>query len=557
MGQRKRKPAGLSGLVGGAVADQQKARERTRRIEMQAAAAREREAAKVAAQREREQAARDRQMAKENELAAGLAEAEAITRSLQAQITGMETLLTGTLDEDPYIPFEALKETLQTPGFHAPAHLADPAPSPDERSFLPEPLSGLALLSPGRKRAHAQAEQEGRERYRQAVAEYAEAEDGRQAELARARTAHEQWLLRERIRVERQHEAVDRWAADYAAGKRKAVADYFLYVLGARRYPADFPTGVKVAYQPVENRLMVDLDLPLLEAMPEQSSCEYLTTRKTFKYKQLKQQERNALYHQTIAQMALRTVRSVFLADRDRRLESMVCNGFVDTINTATGQQVHWCLISVEVTRELFDGLDLSRVDPLDCLAYLHAKISRTPHQYHPVQPILEYPWDDLPYADELDAAIDLDTTQNLLELDGFEFERLMVQLFQEIPAFTEVRPTRSRGDGGIDLVAINTTPFVGGRVAIQAKRYAPHRKVGVDTVREIIGSITEREFNKAIVITTSSFTHQAREEATRLGVELYDAERLLWLLRQHLHREFTIEKQGQGRPPINPPPQP
>ena len=56
------------------------------------------------------------------------------------------------------------------------------------------------------------------------------------------------------------------------------------------------------------------------------------------------------------------------------------------------------------------------------------------------------------------------------------------------IPEFDEVRRTRSRADGGIELVAVNTTPFVGGRVAIQAKRYATHHKVDIAAVREIAG---------------------------------------------------------------------
>ena len=61
----------------------------------------------------------------------------------------------------------------------------------------------------------------------------------------------------------------------------------------------------------------------------------------------------------------------------------------------------------------------------MDCLTYLHAKISKIPEKYQPVQPIIEYPWDDLHYAEELDAASGLDSVQNLLDLDGYEFERL------------------------------------------------------------------------------------------------------------------------------------
>jgi hypothetical protein len=40
----------------------------------------------------------------------------------------------------------------------------------------------------------------------------------------------------------------------------------------------------------------------------------------------------------------------------------------------------------------------------------------------------------------------------------------------------------------------------------------------------------------------------------TRLGVELYDCERLLLLLRQHLHREFTVIDQTRRKPPFKNP---
>jgi len=64
-------------------------------------------------------------------------------------------------------------------------------------------------------------------------------------------------------------------------------------------------------------------------------------------------------------------------------------------------------------------------------------------------------------------------------------------------------------------------------------------------------GSISQREFHKGIIITTSGYTSAARDEAARLGIELYDGERLLWLLRHHLHREYTIIDTDRRRPPI------
>ena len=72
-----------------------------------------------------------------------------------------------------------------------------------------------------------------------------------------------------------------------------------------------------------------------------------------------------------------------------------------------------------------------------------------------------------------------------------------------------------------------------------------------------MIGSVSQREFTKGIIITTSGFTSAARQEAERLGVELYDGERLLWLLRHHLHREFNIIDQSRRKPPFRKPPGP
>lgn len=545
----------MTSFITDALNEQRKARETTQHLQMQADAAWAKEEAKIASANVREKAKLDRQAAREREVAAGHAEAEAVTRALQARLTELETLLASTLHEDPYVPFDQFKEPLILTEFRPLERLALAAPAPQESDFMPEPLSGLGALAPGRKRAYAAAVAHGQAEYERAAAAHAQAEQRRYEQLAQARAEYEAALTWERERIECQHAAVDQLARDFAAGSRKAVADYFRQVLAIQRYPADFPTAVKVAYLPAEQEVIADIDLPLLEAVPELESCEYLPVKKMLRHKKLTASTRNALYQLVIAQMALRTLRCIFVADRDGLVRTVACNGYVDTINTATGKPARWCVVSTKVGRDLFDDLDLAHVKPLDCLAYLHAKISKTPEKFLPVQPIIEYPWDDLPYSDELDAIAGPDTVQNLLNLDGYEFEKLMVQLFEAIPEFDEVRRTRSRADGGIDLVAVNTTPFVGGRVAIQAKRYAPHRKVDIAAVREVVGSISQREFNKGIIITTSGFTSAAREEATRLGVELYEGERLLWLLRQHLHREYNVVDDERRRAPIKRPP--
>jgi hypothetical protein len=113
-------------------------------------------------------------------------------------------------------------------------------------------------------------------------------------------------------------------ALDFTEGERKAVADYFSGVLAVQRYPSDFPTGVKVANLLPDRDPRIDIDLPLMTAISELESADYLTTKKELKYKKLNAAARNKLYQQVVAQMALRTLRCVFTRHLSPRARTTV-----------------------------------------------------------------------------------------------------------------------------------------------------------------------------------------------------------------------------------------
>jgi restriction system protein len=114
---------------------------------------------------------------------------------------------------------------------------------------------------------------------------------------------------------------------------------------------------------------------------------------------------------------------------------------------------------------------------------------------------------------------------------DGFE--RLSQRLLRESD-FQQVNVTGRTGDGGIDgngLLQIN--PFVSFQVLFQCKRYAG--SVTVSQVRDFRGAMMGRA-DKGIIITTGTFTKEARREAVRDGVppiELVNGEKLLDMLEQ------------------------
>lgn len=174
--QRRRKPTGVPSFLADALAEQRKARALDERLQMQATAAWAKEDAKAATRDRRERARLEERAKREQEVAAGQAEAQAVTRALQARLTELETLLASTLEEDPYVAFEQLKERPSLPDFRPPSELEAVQPPPQESDFLPVPPSGVRGLAPGRKRAHAAAVEQARDDYLQARAQHEQAE---------------------------------------------------------------------------------------------------------------------------------------------------------------------------------------------------------------------------------------------------------------------------------------------------------------------------------------------------------------------------------------------
>ncbi len=107
-------------------------------------------------------------------------------------------------------------------------------------------------------------------------------------------------------------------------------------------------------------------------------------------------------------------------------------------------------------------------------------------------------------------------------------FERLCQRLLRE-SGFEKVTVTGKSGDGGLDGIGImQVNPFVSFTVLFQSKRYIG--TVSAGQVRDFRGAMMGRT-DKGIIITTGTFTSDAKREAEREGVpaiELVDGEKMI-----------------------------
>lgn len=120
-----------------------------------------------------------------------------------------------------------------------------------------------------------------------------------------------------------------------------------------------------------------------------------------------------------------------------------------------------------------------------------------------------------------------------LQSMDPFGFERLSQRLLRTC-GFIQVEVTKKSGDGGIDGKGVVRVNLVSFHVLFQCKRY--QGSVGAGTVRDFRGAMQGRA-DKGLIITTGTFTPDARKEATRDGapaIDLIDGQALCQLLKDN-----------------------
>lgn len=128
-------------------------------------------------------------------------------------------------------------------------------------------------------------------------------------------------------------------------------------------------------------------------------------------------------------------------------------------------------------------------------------------------------------------------------------FERLSQRLLRE-SGFEHVSITGRAGDGGIDGIGVlQVNPLVSFKVLFQCKKYSG--SVSPSQVRDFRGAMQGRA-DKGIMLTTGTFTADAKKEALRDGVppiELVDGEKLIEMfesLELGLKQKITFELDPQ-----------
>lgn len=452
----------------------------------------------------------------------------ALARPARTLFTADTDLLGARLCVDGSKFLSTLRRAHQPTPLVLPADLATPIKMPTRDPFFSgiERPNLLARLC-GTQNRYKQALQQAQNKYECAVREANEHERQRAAALEDAKREHAETNRRAAEQARDANKALDGVQKSYDEGEVPGIIAFNSAVLLRSEYHDGFPQQFRLTYMPESKQIVAEYELPNTSVVPKPES-RYARSRPESTYTSPRRAaEIKRVYQHIVASVALRTCAEIIDADYRGYVDAVVFNGYAHGVDKATGRDIAAHLISVRMTRRDYSELDLSRVDPKVCLRKLGAQISPEPTELVAIKPLIDFNMIDKRFVNQPDLLSELDSRPNLMELTPTQFEVLVSNLFSRMGLETKL--TRSHRDGGVDAVAFDTRPILGGKVVIQAKRYS--HTVGVSAVRDLFGTMNHEGANKGILVTTSSYGPDAYDFIKGKPIELVDGTGLLYYL--------------------------
>lgn len=338
---------------------------------------------------------------------------------------------------------------------------------------------------------------------------------------------------------------IDDLEQKYLSKDEQAVLHYCELVLNNSIYPEYFPKDFQLEYNTENGIIIVEYVLPALELIPTLKEIKYFSIKNELKGSHITEIQKGKIYDDVIYKIVLRTIYELFEADKTNAINSVVFNGWAESINRATGKLVNNCIVSLQANKDEFENIDLSQVDPKICFKNLKGIGSSKLSSLVAIQPIIQIDKSDRRFVNPYDVVSDVEG-ENLATMPWEDFEHFVRELFEKEFSVNggEVKVTQASRDGGVDAIAFNPDPIRGGKIVIQAKRYT--NTVGVSAVRDLYGTVVNEGATKGILVTTADYGPDAYSFAHNKPLTLLNGANLLYLLEKHGHKSRIDIKEAK-----------
>lgn len=337
---------------------------------------------------------------------------------------------------------------------------------------------------------------------------------------------------------------IDQWKQSYLSSDPDAVTNYCDLVLSNMQFPDTFSIAWQLEYNSENRILIVEFQLPSIDDFPKVKEVKYVASKNELRESLIPESQLSKLFESAIYKMTLRVLHELFTTDEAGAIDSISFNGWINSINKATGKEENNCILSLQARKPQFLEISLDRVEPKECFKSLKGVSASKLSALTPIAPILQISNQDKRFVDSYAVAHNIDDRSNLAAMEWEDFEHLIRELFEKefMANGGEVRITQASRDGGVDAIAFDPDPIRGGKIVIQAKRYT--NTVGVAAVRDLYGTTINEGANKGILVSTADYGPDAYEFAKGKPLSLLNGNNLLFLLEKHgYHAKIDLKE--------------
>nr|WP_288526297.1 restriction endonuclease [uncultured Romboutsia sp.] len=444
-------------------------------------------------------------------------EASILTNNIDIYIKNLNNIINSKCREISIEEF--IKKDLQE--LKLPEELLVPYTKPSELNIRKSNI--IEKLFEGPKQKYNLYVKEEKERYEKEYNIYEENEANRKSKIESLIKVHELQT----------NEIINTKKELYKNRDASIISSYKAELLNQIEYPVEFKRCINTGYCKDSNKLVIDYLLPDIQIVPDKTGYEYKKTKDEIKAITMSVKDRNSIYNQVVFSIALNSISNVFNQDIHNNIDTIVFNGYIKDIDSSTGQDINPYIISVMVDKNIFNSIDMSRIDKLKCLKQtMQGRIDIGSNLcFKEITPIAK--------CDYLNKSVISSESINLLEVDPFALESLVCTLFRNMGY--EVIETKKTNDGGIDCELYNNDPIMGGKVIGQVKRYK--NNIDIPKLREFESVLRNSDAMKGIFISTSNFSSECEKFASENNISLINGSLLVDYFNRYGINSYILHK--------------
>lgn len=320
-------------------------------------------------------------------------------------------------------------------------------------------------------------------------------------------------------------------AEGFASNIKEAVVERLKLIVSDIQLPDCIPHKWEVDYNPEEQIAIVEIGLPDVVHFPPIKTVEL---KSGVVEKPLNLTEKKEIVPHIHPAIMLRIAYEIFRNDSSNTIKLLVLNGWIKFDDPTTGINTKSYTASLMLEKSQIESMNLTKIEPLTAFNSLKGKSAGKLVEIVPITPVMSLDKKDKRFIATSEVLNKLGSETNLASMDWKDFESLIAELFEKefAQAGAEVKVTQASRDRGVDAVIFDPDPIRGGKIIVQAKRYA--NTVDVSAVRDLCAVVKKEGAIKGILVTTSTYGGDAYKFANNEPVTLLNGAELLGLLKKH-----------------------